>query len=268
MNGHDALKALERESVKATQRWGPGSLLTNERFTELVRSALAQSGPQADEKFVHYKCGCTAYGSGPHPTRCREHNEPIESVAAPQEAGGECSGITNYVDCYVISSKEIDRLRACEVLLARARPLVRQYATDSLYAEILNVISEDEDDAIDARAAPQEAGGEKCPACGARVINAPGLPPYCPNAKCGRLDDLRPAPQEAGGWQPIETAPKGRAILVWIPSTELPWPAYRHGPTLYSNAHGRLNEPEGFCGRVLAATHWMPLPSPPSGSKL
>ena len=64
-------------------------------------------------------------------------------------------------------------------------------------------------------------------------------------------------------WQPIETAPKSGAFLVWIPTTELPWPAYRDGKVLRSNAHGILNAPDIYDGRVLRATHWMPLPAAP-----
>ena len=71
-------------------------------------------------------------------------------------------------------------------------------------------------------------------------------------------------------WQPIETAPRNGKFLVWIPSTNLPWPAYAHRDDkpwrIYSNAHGPLNVPDPYTKRVLTASHWAPLPYPPSQS--
>ena len=66
-------------------------------------------------------------------------------------------------------------------------------------------------------------------------------------------------------WRPIETAPKKGKFMVWIPATNLPWPAYAGGDWIYSNSHGALNEMQD--GRVLKATHWMPLPEPPSSAE-
>lgn len=65
-------------------------------------------------------------------------------------------------------------------------------------------------------------------------------------------------------WKPIETAPKAGPFLVWIPTTRLPWPAYAADGVIRSNAHGHLNEPDKWSGRILRATHWMPLPAPPN----
>ena len=71
-------------------------------------------------------------------------------------------------------------------------------------------------------------------------------------------------------WQPIESAPRHGVFLVWIPSTRLPWPAYTHRDDkpwrIHSNAHGSLNVPDPYTGRVLTASHWMPMPDPPSQS--
>jgi hypothetical protein len=64
-------------------------------------------------------------------------------------------------------------------------------------------------------------------------------------------------------WQPIETAPKCGKFLVWIPSTQLPWPAHADEKSLWSNAHGRLNATNEFTRRPIVATHWMPFPEPP-----
>ena len=74
-------------------------------------------------------------------------------------------------------------------------------------------------------------------------------------------DFVRKQPVEPGGWRPIKTAPKKGRFMVWIPATDLAWPAYAGGDWIYSNAHGALNEMQD--GRVLTATHWMPLPSAP-----
>ena len=70
-----------------------------------------------------------------------------------------------------------------------------------------------------------------------------------------------------GEWQPIETAPREGAFLVWA-DHGLPWPAHAQFlgdeyDGIYSNAHGRVNDPAN--PRSLRATHWRPLPPPPTG---
>lgn len=74
----------------------------------------------------------------------------------------------------------------------------------------------------------------------------------------------RPSQPPAPEWQPIETAPKKGEFMVWIPSTDLAWPAHACEDHIYSNAHGLLNEKQD--GRALTATHWMSLLSPPPKS--
>lgn len=66
-----------------------------------------------------------------------------------------------------------------------------------------------------------------------------------------------------GDWRPIDTAPIGK-FLVWLPNTNLPWPASRHDADseVFSNAHGVLNRKDDKWSPK--ATHWMPLPLPPN----
>jgi len=54
-------------------------------------------------------------------------------------------------------------------------------------------------------------------------------------------------------WQPIETAPKKKWILVQWSGTEHPMPSFRHGK----------DDWETLCYAHGDATHWMPLPPPP-----
>jgi hypothetical protein len=58
-------------------------------------------------------------------------------------------------------------------------------------------------------------------------------------------------------WQPIETAPQdGRAVLLWAPATEGLTPLYSVA-TWHPDA--------GWCiDELRAATHWRPLPAPPT----
>jgi len=73
------------------------------------------------------------------------------------------------------------------------------------------------------------------------------------------LNRAAPPPPDVQAWQPIETAPKKGQFLVCVAG--LPWPAHADSGHIFSRAHGRVNEKE--LGRVIKATHWMPLPSPP-----
>lgn len=60
------------------------------------------------------------------------------------------------------------------------------------------------------------------------------------------------------GWQPIETVPAGKPVLVFVPGDEA-------RPVLEAQAYpdGRFYDPtyDEWCGD--GATHWMPLPDPP-----
>lgn len=66
------------------------------------------------------------------------------------------------------------------------------------------------------------------------------------------------ASQDAAGWQPISTAPKGTLVLVY----------YREGGmavrrVLKSGASVNvLGDPSGY------PTHWMPLPNPPQAERM
>lgn len=61
-------------------------------------------------------------------------------------------------------------------------------------------------------------------------------------------------------WQPIETAPEGRPVLVWHPGLGMGgWNVMRRdGATWTETAHDGRSLKEGF-----EPSHWMPLPAPP-----
>lgn len=78
----------------------------------------------------------------------------------------------------------------------------------------------------------------------------------------------------AEGWQPIETAPVNKSVLVYIPNAE------HYGEGVYRGLQvdmgtGRRWQVNGLhmgrdCGHDQQPTHWMPLPSapqPPSEKK-
>jgi hypothetical protein len=67
------------------------------------------------------------------------------------------------------------------------------------------------------------------------------------------------------GWQPIETAPKDRLILVYCPHKadngySLYCAFYDEGNSGFRKGP-RFKEPSGFYN--IPATHWMSLPAPP-----
>lgn len=71
-------------------------------------------------------------------------------------------------------------------------------------------------------------------------------------------------------WQPIETAPKDRYILLFRPTApnwqrvaEGKWDAQEHNkkPRPYWSCPWRITFNDG--DRLHEPTHWMPLPSPP-----
>jgi len=67
----------------------------------------------------------------------------------------------------------------------------------------------------------------------------------------------------AGAWQPMETAPKDRAVLLWNGAVNVgewggvieDWLALIEGDIVAFD--------NGDLARVHAPTHWMPLPDPP-----
>ena len=66
------------------------------------------------------------------------------------------------------------------------------------------------------------------------------------------------------GWQPIETAPKDEAVIVFLTDAA-------HGMTI-EIAHRSSNDPDGDWYAAthdgppidVRPTHWMPLPEPPA----
>lgn len=61
-------------------------------------------------------------------------------------------------------------------------------------------------------------------------------------------------------WQPIETAPHGKALLLYQPATG--FVRGRKGPTLPA----RIVIESWPTGYPRETTHWMPLPEPPANS--
>ena len=71
-------------------------------------------------------------------------------------------------------------------------------------------------------------------------------------------------------WQPIETAPKDRMILGYIPDPPEWSSIYGHVRVILADEFdGRLVEWTHFAGddtTTVVPTHWMPLPEPPSAT--
>lgn len=64
-------------------------------------------------------------------------------------------------------------------------------------------------------------------------------------------------------WMPIESAPTGKTILLWIEGTFLPWPGQKQNDgRIFSRAHGEVNAKDKH-GRMVECKYWMPLPAPP-----
>lgn len=69
--------------------------------------------------------------------------------------------------------------------------------------------------------------------------------------------------KRTNAWQPIETIPMERDVLLWIVDADVPWAGHMQPDgNLYSRAHGLLNK-DG-AGRRLKCTHWQQLPVPPA----
>lgn len=64
-----------------------------------------------------------------------------------------------------------------------------------------------------------------------------------------------------GDWQPIETAPMAKMVLLWGGGWRHPFPGMRNG----DGGHVWVDtcEPQ-VAGWQAWATHWMPLPEPPA----
>ena len=91
------------------------------------------------------------------------------------------------------------------------------------------------------------------------MTQRPGGPPTCPAPR--ELIDAPPKRCVAGGWQPIETAPKdGRSILAYGPG----WSEVEKALWLHSAQKFVIID---WLGEMLSEyepfTHWMPLPEPP-----
>ena len=65
-------------------------------------------------------------------------------------------------------------------------------------------------------------------------------------------------------WQPVETAPEGKAVLVFIPGHE-PIMAVGRMEQWVTRKVWVIDESFGFNedGEITDITHWMPLPEPP-----
>ena len=90
----------------------------------------------------------------------------------------------------------------------------------------------------------------------------------CEDETCGRCAAVRLA---KGVWQPIETAPKGEQILVFIPDAKsLTWGHAMPAPVavVIKDDDGEFHiehDGDGGClhWRNQFPTHWMPLPTAP-----
>lgn len=69
-------------------------------------------------------------------------------------------------------------------------------------------------------------------------------------------------------WQPIETAPKDRFILLWEPEFCAIWLAKWQGSLWYGvDNEGITRQSAREDGETICyVTHWMPLPLPPTQS--
>lgn len=65
------------------------------------------------------------------------------------------------------------------------------------------------------------------------------------------------AAEARSAWQPMETAPLRQPVLLWLPE----WGESAIG---YLNGNGEVVIDGEACA-IEAATHWMPLPAPPTG---
>jgi len=82
---------------------------------------------------------------------------------------------------------------------------------------------------------------------------------------------------EHGGWMPIESAPKGELITIWIAGTNVKGQKWCDGPgELWANCYydsicgeWRTSRPSGHlrCVPERFVTHWMPQPTPPLDTK-
>ena len=70
-------------------------------------------------------------------------------------------------------------------------------------------------------------------------------------------------------WQPIETAPKGQLIDVWVQQSQSP--GYRLADVYHDSicSEWRTSRPSGqlVCVMDRYVSHWMPRPAPPEESE-
>lgn len=89
---------------------------------------------------------------------------------------------------------------------------------------------------------------------------------YQPDAQAA-IEAYRAAMREAGeGWQPIETAPRdGAPVLLWLPDADRGQPSVEcaqwWGDCWWTNGGPNAGQDMDEWAK---ATHWMPLPNPPS----
>jgi hypothetical protein len=83
-------------------------------------------------------------------------------------------------------------------------------------------------------------------------------------------DDAGHAAGRAGGWLPIESAPRGEWVLCIDFDNDAPFDYYagRHVFSGYVDEDGKESYWEAACGQYVTnspePTHWMPLPAPPA----
>ena len=80
------------------------------------------------------------------------------------------------------------------------------------------------------------------------------------------VDDAAHPEQRVDGWQPIETAPKMRGILLWADTSTSAFPNWRMGSGYYQTGMDCwIWEGEQVRSWAHPPTHWMPLPPAPGG---
>jgi hypothetical protein len=68
---------------------------------------------------------------------------------------------------------------------------------------------------------------------------------------------------ERAGWQPIESAPADKDVLIYVPA----WgPLIAQFNAEFSEWTSRMQCPVSLSEEADRPSHWMPLPSPPNGA--
>jgi len=79
----------------------------------------------------------------------------------------------------------------------------------------------------------------------------------------------RPQTEEKpdSGWQPIESAPKMRSVILWADTSTPDFPNWHMGSGHFStDLNAWIWEGETVREWAHPPTHWMPLPKPPAGA--